>query len=96
MARAVHDNCILEIVRKNFIGFTQRYYEAVIFNKKLLTNNKEITELAYYDERYMQYFEKIEDIDWEWVRREVEVDYHYQGDFSPEQWKHRLLEMMEE
>lgn len=93
--RAVNSNCILEIVRDNFVGFTQRYYEAIVFNKKLLTNNKEIKDMSYYDERFMQYFEKIEDIDWNWVRERVEVDYHYQGDFSPKRWRSRLLEMIE-
>lgn len=92
--RAVNSNCILEIVRDNFVGFTQRYYEAIVFNKKLLTNNKEIKNMPYYDEHFMQYFEKVEEIDWNWVRESVEVDYHYRGDFSPERWKSRLLEMI--
>lgn len=94
IARAVNSNCILEIVRENFIGFTQRYYEAVVFNKKLLTNNAEIKDYAYYDERYMQYFKNIEDIDWAWVQDEAEVDYQYQGDFEAGQWKSKLLQVM--
>lgn len=91
VARAINSNCILEIVRENFIGFTQRYYEAIVFNKKLLTNNAEIKEYAYYDERYIQYFERIEDIDWDWVKEDIEVDYKYQGDFEPKQWKQNLM-----
>lgn len=88
-------NCILEVVREDFVGVTQRYYEAVVYNKKLLTNNPEIKALPYYQEAYIQYFEKVEDIDWDWVRNDVKVDYHYQEDFSPRQWKKRLLDMME-
>lgn len=96
IARAVNSNCILEIVRDNFIGFTQRYYEAVVFNKKLLTNNAEIKEYAYYDERYMQYFERVEDIDWDWVKEDIEVDYNYQRDFEAKPWKLNLLKVIEQ
>ena len=95
IARAVNNNCILEIVRENFIGFTQRYYEAIVFNKKLLTNNAEVKQFAYYDERYIQYFEKVEDIDWKWVQEETEVDYKYRGDFDPKKWKENLKRVME-
>lgn len=76
-------NCILDIVQKGQNALTLRPYEAVVYNKKLLTNNKNIYFFKYYDERYMRYFEKIDDIDWEWVRKEETVNYGYQGDFSP-------------
>ena len=70
--------------------------EAVIYNKRLITKNEEIKELPYYDSRYMQYFEKIEDIDWEWLRTDEKVDYHYKGDFSVQAWKQNLLQLLEE
>ena len=95
IAKILESNCILEIVREGFIGFTQRYYEAIVYNRKLLTNNAEIKELPYYDERYMQYFEKPEDIDWDWVKDPEEVDYCYQGDFSPAAWKENMIRVMQ-
>lgn len=76
-------NCILEIVRPGQAGLTLRSYEAVCYNRKLLTNNKAILDFEFYDPRFMQYFEKLEDIDWDWVKEDVEVDYHYNGEFSP-------------
>ena len=75
-------NCILEILANNNHGATLRYKEAVIYNKKLLTTNPEITQLPYYDPRWMRYFETAEDIDLEWLRAVEPVDYHYKGDFS--------------
>ena len=93
--KANESNCILEIVRKDFVGITQRYYEAIVYNRKLLTNNPEIKDMSYYNEEYMQYFESLEDIDWDWVRNDIKVDYNYQGDFSPKQWKEKLLKIME-
>jgi len=77
-------NCILEVLAANNFGATLRYKEAVIYNKKLLTNNPEITHLPYYDARWMRYFEKAEDIDLEWLARVEDVDYGYKGDFSAE------------
>ena len=76
-------NCILEIVQKGQVALTLRPYEAVVYNKKLLTNNKTILSFKYYNPRYMHYFEKIEDIDWNWVTRKEKVNYEYEGDFSP-------------
>ncbi len=76
-------NCILEVVAKGQLVQTARYYEAVCYNKKLLTNNPNIKELPFYDSRYMKSFETIEDIDFEWVKKKEVINYHYKGEFSP-------------
>lgn len=81
--RSLGAKCILEIVRPKQAGLTLRPYEAVVYNRKLLTNNKSILSFPYYNPAYMQYFEKIEDIDWDWVKEPAVVDYSYAGDFSP-------------
>ena len=83
-------SCILDITKKGQAALTLRPYEAVVYNKKLLTNNKNIVQFKYYDERFMKYFEKIEDIDWDWIREDCTIDYGYQDDFSPK----LLLEKM--
>lgn len=76
-------NCILEVLIDVQTGASLRYYEAVCYNKKLLTNNKNVVNLPFYDPDYIHIFEKTEDIDWEWVKKRVPVDYHYDGRFSP-------------
>lgn len=81
--RMLHARCILDIVKPGHTGLSLRIFEAVNYNRKLLTNNKSILNFPYYDSRYMQYFERIEDIDWAWVKEDVDVDYHYKNDFSP-------------
>lgn len=75
--------CIFEIIQKGQKGVTLRYYEAVCYNKKLLTNNPDIFEYPYYNPDYMKYYSDESDIDVEWLKRKVSVDYHYTGDFSP-------------
>ena len=79
-----NSKCILEILRDKQRGPSLRYFEAVCYNKKLLTNNPAIIDFPYYDERYMRVFSKPEDIDINWIKEDISnVDYHYKGDFSP-------------
>ena len=81
--KSAESNCIFDITQEHQSGITLRYYEAVVYNKKLLTNNKRITELPFYDPRYMKIYESLDDIDWEWVKKKERIDYGYKGEFSP-------------
>lgn len=83
ISHMLNSKCILELVRPNQVGLTLRPYEAVVYGKKLITNNKTILSFPYYNKDYMQYFEKVEDIDWEWINNEKKIDYKYDGRFSP-------------
>lgn len=76
-------NCILEILREKQSGPSLRYFEAVVYNKKLLTNNPYIVQFPYYNPQYMKIFSSPEEIDIDWLKKEEEVDYHYAGEFSP-------------
>lgn len=76
-------NCILELVQPGQNNQTARYMEAVCYNKKLLTNNKNIDRLPYYNPSFMKIFDTVEDIDTEWVINKETVDYGYDGGFSP-------------
>lgn len=44
-------NCLLEIVQQHQEGLTLRMMEAMFFNKKIITNNKEVQEYDFYDEK---------------------------------------------
>ncbi|MCR5376623.1 MAG: hypothetical protein K6E71_07745 [Lachnospiraceae bacterium] len=83
VGRVKASNCILEVLQKNQLAQSLRYFEAIVYNKKLLTNNPHITELPYYDARYMRVFCSLDDIDVEWVKRREGIDYGYSGEFSP-------------
>ena len=76
-------NCILEILQEGHSGTTLRYYEAICYNKKLLTNNKNIVNLPFYNPNYMKIFEKPEDIDCDWLKKREPVSYGYDNRFSP-------------
>lgn len=80
----VASNCILELVTPDQSAtYTLRDYEAVVYNKKLLTNNKCIFDFPYYNDKCMKYFENASDIDYEWIKRKDQIDYQYKDDYSP-------------
>ena len=93
LIRLSQSKCILEVIQKNQSGPSLRYFEAIFYNKKLLTNNKNIVSYPYYNPKWMRVIEKPEEIDLEWVRNNDDVDYHYNGEFSPTNFINYLLEL---
>lgn len=89
-------NCILEVLTKRQSAATNRYYEAVCYNKKLLTNNKNVVNLPFYNPEYIHVFEKPEDIDCDWVKERIPVDYQYDGRFSPTHLIDKIIELEEQ
>ena len=83
LSDVLNSDVIIEILQKGQNGPSLRYYEAVCYNKKLLSNNPNLTKLPYYDPRFMKYFKTSDDINVEWIRTEENIDYGYHGDFSP-------------
>ena len=81
IADVKRSNCVLEILSHG-AGATLRYYEAVIYNKKLLTNNPGIVELPFYNEKYMKCFSSVEEIDYEWIKTADTINYDYNGEFG--------------
>lgn len=80
---AYNTNCIVEIVKQGQSGITLRTCEAIVFNKKLLTNNANIKKQPFYNSEYMSVFENIEDMDINFITKDLPVDYEYDGYFSP-------------
>lgn len=76
-------NCILELVNENQTGNTLRFKEAICFNKKLLTDNSNVKKSKYYNRNYIKVFNNFNQIDFKWIKEEVDVEYNYLGDFSP-------------
>ena len=83
LKNTIHANCIIELLQENQKAQSLRYFEAVVFNKKLLTSNENIKKLSFYDKRYMKVFKNLEDIDFDWVNKKEEIDYNYKNEFSP-------------
>ena len=90
---SVNSECILEVIQNGQTGLTYRDYEAICYDKKLLTNNKEIFSLPEYDPRYIQYFEKVKDINLDFIDSKIEVNYRYNNNYSPQKLIYRIKEI---
>lgn len=84
-------NVVIELLQNNQCGASLRYYEAVVYNKKLLTTNHLITHYPYYNPKWMKIIKTAEDIDMEWVLEIEDVNYGYKGDFSPRNLIDKIL-----
>ena len=74
-------NCILEVLCNGQKSSTLRYYEAVAYNKKLISNNRNIEKLPFYNPEYMQAFSDVDQIDFDWIKEKENVDYGYNDEF---------------
>ena len=91
LEKTIDANCILDLVQTGQTALTLRPYEAVVYNRKLLTNNKAIFDFEFYNEKYMKYFESVSDIDWRWIMEKCEIDYGYKNQFSPNKFINRII-----
>ena len=66
LRHVMRSDFILEIMQGNATGYTLRTWEAILYDKVLLTDNKAILKAPFYNKDQFIYFEKPEDID---VRR---------------------------
>ncbi len=79
----LRSNCVIEILQEMQRGPSLRFFEAVCYNKKLLTTNENIVNFPFYNPHYMKIFHKPEDIDINWIIKRENIDYGYHGEFSP-------------
>ena len=95
MQYSYNSNCLIEILRKGQSGISLRVCEAIAFNKKLITNNKELKKLPFYDERYMRIFDSPSDIDIDFITQKTKVQYKEMNFFSPVKILDRISELEE-
>lgn len=84
-------SCLFEILQKNSSGRTYRLMEAIIYNKRLITNCPEILDMEYYSSENVLFYDDVKQINPLFVKKDDSINYHYKGDFSPK----RLLEYIE-
>lgn len=83
LRRVQNTQCLLEIIQKGSRGCTFRTLEAVVYNKKLITNNPSIREETFYNPQYIQVIDSIDSLDVDWITKDVKVDYGYVEQLSP-------------
>lgn len=83
LSHTINSRCVLEINQEEAVGYTSRFLEAVMFNKRLITDNKDVKRSKFYDPNYIHYITKVEEIDPSFINNGTEVNYRYNGEFSP-------------
>ena len=76
-------NCLLDINQEGAVGNTSRFLEAIIYNKKLITNNQTARDSKFYNPNFICIFDDVTDINPEFILSTIEVDYNYNNEFSP-------------
>lgn len=86
-------NCILEVMDGNSAGVTLRTYEALCFNKKLITNNQKIKDSPFYNKNYIHVINNDNYIPKEFVLEKDTVDYCYDNRYSPKKFIETLTKL---
>lgn len=96
LSRMTAADCIVDIVGEYSKGISLRPYEAVVYGKKLLTNNPLVKTMRFYRPEYMQVFEDPAKIDPEFFMTVEKVDYGYRNEYSPVCFVERLQRELEQ
>lgn len=81
---SVNSRCILEINQADADGYTSRFLESVMYNKKLITNNSYVQNSKFYNNRFINIFNSASEIDCDFLLQDESVNFHYNNEFSPE------------
>ena len=74
---------IVDIVQKGQDGLTMRPYEAIFYNKFLLSNNPNVKKMDFYNSNFMFEFDNVDDLNKMNLNLNEKVDYHYDNRYSP-------------
>lgn len=89
LKHVVRTKCILEIIQTKAKGSTVRTWEAIMYDKKLLTNNLTITEDYYYNSNYISLLNN-KNIDFSFLKNNNSYINPYKHQISP----NKLLEFI--
>lgn len=87
--------CLLELKIPPYNACTLRVQEAIVFNKKLITDNKNVYEMPCCEEsKAILVFEDIDDLDVGFVKSDNELGFVYQDEFSPKTFLERIEQLL--
>jgi hypothetical protein len=96
LRRMLRSRCLLEILQAPGDGPTLRMVEAVVYNKKIITNDAAAPTNTYYDGRFMRVFSAPEEVDAGFIRDDIRPDYGYRGEYSADLFLKRIQEDLED
>lgn len=85
-------SCILELCQDGQDGLTMRFYEALFYNKMLITNNQTALGHSMFNSEFMQVINGVDDIDIVKIKKNSNTNYHYNNEMSPKLFMQGLVE----
>lgn len=86
--------CVLEILQKPGEGPTLRTTEAIIYNKKIITNDLDAAANPFYDDRFVHIFDIPENINLNFIKKDIEPCYNYNDEYAANNFLKRIEEIL--
>ena len=88
--------CILELMQEGAVGYTLRLWEAILYDKKLLTNNKFIKSSHYYDPSYVSVINIDSDlvVDIDFLKTDMLYDNPHKLEITPSKFLNFIEEKL--
>lgn len=84
LQRILASKCMLEIMQQGGHGYTLRYCEAIMYDRKIITDNPEVDIAPFYDSKLIQVFKEPNEIDTSFVKADPLIaNYNYKKNLSP-------------
>lgn len=80
--KSVNARFMFDINQTGAVGYTSRFLEAVIYNKRFITDNKAVKDTRFYKTGDILLYDNVSDIDSCFFEKSV-ANYGYNGEFSP-------------
>lgn len=90
----LNTNCVLEIKNKSTEAHSDRVEKAIIFNKKIVSNNMSLINHKYYNVSMFNLFEKLRDIDIDFIKNQVPNHYNYSTEYSANHFLDAIRELV--
>ena len=84
LGRLKATHCVLELMQHGGHGYTLRTNEAIVYRKKLLSNNPELLKAPFYHPSYILVFNNPDEIDTRFIKAQIDsINYAYAEQLSP-------------
>ncbi len=84
--------CVLSLAAKDNHMLPLSYEESILYKKKLITDCDFLDELPLYDKRFMKRFDKVDEIDLEWLCDKTICTNDYHGEFTTNRFLDSIYE----
>ncbi len=92
----MRSNCMLELIQQKSSGNTLRINEAIIFDKRIVSNNQYLVNNELYQEEYMFVFDDVTKIDKSFILNKTKVNYKNKRELYPDKLFAKIVKCIEQ